>query len=390
MTVRAYIGKPRNGKSYSAVKYELIPALESGRLVVTNIPLNMPEILRRYPKANVHSISRDAPLDDKRSYRPGYFNLKRWPAGTLFILDEFRRYVPAGTTERQIDKDTLDFFAEHGHMVDEHGQQNDIILVTQCLSQIAKPLHVYVEETVIVQRNYNLEKVTRSDKPKIISKIYDGPVTLERHPESALARTMDEWLDTTTAELYKTNQHTTHGVTDNNTTSNRNNVLKQPVVYLGLPFMFVSILYAVYSVFSFFNVPVAEAEETKPAKTQSAPINQPQPIKTVPVTGSQPSTTVESATPTKAVYSYHWRITGDFYDYWRDGRRLRWVMIETASGVTRRIRYDKSCERFELDPSDFYCVVDDTRVTRWTGDKLPGYGRFSLKTAVTGAEGEES
>ena len=51
MTVQAFVGRPRQGKSYSAVELAIIPALREGRIVYTNIPL-LPAVLDDFPNAD--------------------------------------------------------------------------------------------------------------------------------------------------------------------------------------------------------------------------------------------------------------------------------------------------------------------------------------------------
>lgn len=45
--IYAIVGRPRSGKSYESVVYHIIPAIQSGRKVITNIPLIFP-CLKKY------------------------------------------------------------------------------------------------------------------------------------------------------------------------------------------------------------------------------------------------------------------------------------------------------------------------------------------------------
>ncbi|MFN1568607.1 zonular occludens toxin domain-containing protein, partial [Vibrio harveyi] len=46
MAISLLKGKPRSGKSYEAVRYHILPAIQEGRKVVTNIPLNIDEFVK--------------------------------------------------------------------------------------------------------------------------------------------------------------------------------------------------------------------------------------------------------------------------------------------------------------------------------------------------------
>jgi zona occludens toxin len=48
MPVNTLLGVPGSGKSYEAVAFHIIPALEDGRKVVTNLPLNLEHFKKVY------------------------------------------------------------------------------------------------------------------------------------------------------------------------------------------------------------------------------------------------------------------------------------------------------------------------------------------------------
>ncbi|MHA6613038.1 zonular occludens toxin domain-containing protein [Photobacterium damselae] len=39
--INLIMGRPGGGKSYEAVVYHVLPAIQSGRMVITNLPINL-------------------------------------------------------------------------------------------------------------------------------------------------------------------------------------------------------------------------------------------------------------------------------------------------------------------------------------------------------------
>ena len=46
MAVNLLLGSPGSGKSYEAVAFHVLPSLQAGRKVITNLPLNVDEFLK--------------------------------------------------------------------------------------------------------------------------------------------------------------------------------------------------------------------------------------------------------------------------------------------------------------------------------------------------------
>ncbi|MGC2854180.1 zonular occludens toxin domain-containing protein [Novispirillum sp. DQ9] len=179
MAGKLLIGKPGAGKSYTAVADEILPALRMGRLVITNLPLQM-DVLRQFvPNA-------DALVHLRQSFGPEFFGVwdqggECWQGqdvsltwrhpttkgmGPLLLVDEAHEHFPLKKTDQNV----LFWFAKHRHA------GADFI----CITQRTKKLHIDVRElcefTVIVRRS----QVVKLIKPKYLFKstyvrlIYDG------------------------------------------------------------------------------------------------------------------------------------------------------------------------------------------------------------------------
>ncbi len=130
MAITAYVGSPGSGKSYSVVAYVILPALAQGRIVITNIPINITE-LEESKRLLVK------PLDILQfSGNQDYFQ-SMIIAGAVFVIDEAWKWLPSGLQANKIPEHFKAFLAEHRHMVDSDGRSTDICLVTQDLSQLA-------------------------------------------------------------------------------------------------------------------------------------------------------------------------------------------------------------------------------------------------------------
>lgn len=89
MAIDAYVGLPGSGKTYSVVKFAILPSLKQGRLVITNIPLtdlahqDYPDQIRQLP----HNWYQDEKL------------FETVPNGAVVVLDELWRRWPKGMPE---------------------------------------------------------------------------------------------------------------------------------------------------------------------------------------------------------------------------------------------------------------------------------------------------
>ncbi len=163
-------GIPRSGKSYEAVVYHVLPALQSGRKVITNLPLvlemfaaidpSYPSLIeiRRRPRPILGVWNPDA-LDDKgngNAFQPypegderatqrppegvsvfghvwDYYSTWKHPEtgrGPVFIIDEVHVALPAVGT----DKHVVEWYKLHGHF------NADVLLITQSFRDINQPI----------------------------------------------------------------------------------------------------------------------------------------------------------------------------------------------------------------------------------------------------------
>lgn len=84
MSVFAYVGLPRSGKTYTAVSQQILPALRQGRLVVTNVPMKRDVVVRDIPDAE--NLLREFPMAAVVAAPDSIW--EHCPNGALVVLDE--------------------------------------------------------------------------------------------------------------------------------------------------------------------------------------------------------------------------------------------------------------------------------------------------------------
>ena len=139
------LGRPGSGKSYEAVVYHLLPALNSGRKVITNLPVirevfeainpDFSDLLHiRHPKGRWLGSSVEDYGDDWRDPDG---------KGPLYIIDECHKSLRRGKTSDEIEE----WYAEHRH------EGADVLLVTQFHSKLCRNICEHVDIVYRVTNN---------------------------------------------------------------------------------------------------------------------------------------------------------------------------------------------------------------------------------------------
>lgn len=165
MPVAMLVGVPGSGKSYEAVAFHIIPAIESGRKVITNLPLHVDKIREVYGnKADliklVHpSASNPIPFKTLADYGDDW----RHPEtnlGPLYAIDECHKCYPRGGTALNVEE----WYAEHRH------EGADVLLMTQSYGKVSKSIIDILHVCYRVRKNLAL-----GSKDTYVRKVQDGP-----------------------------------------------------------------------------------------------------------------------------------------------------------------------------------------------------------------------
>lgn len=273
MSIWAYVGLPRQGKSYHAVKEQILPALRQGRRVVTNIPLVESELRKLGAVGEIWQLTNDDLSKEKAAE-----TLKGIRAGDVIVLDEMWRYLPQGLQAKDLPPEWGALFAEHGHMIDEHGRMVQIIFVVQDLGNIAAFARKLIERTVVVTK---LEVIGSKNRYRVDT--YPGAVTGVQPP---LSRRISEEFGKFDPRIFKcyvsrTKSEAKDGVEVNERGfSDRGSVLRNPAVRFGLPIAALLMVFGLWRAYVFF-FPEPDLEAA-PASGESRADDRPS-VRSVPV-----------------------------------------------------------------------------------------------------------
>jgi len=189
--INLMLGSSGSGKSYESVVYHVLPALQKGRRVITNLPLVVEEFEKIDPSFGPLIEFRKRPQPIRGTWTPQadglpWFELFRnfeplprdsedrvfsnvwdyytdWKneagQGPLFVLDEVQNFLPA----KETDKHVKEWYAQHRHA------NVDVLLITQSYGKISKAV---VDN---VQMVYRCRKaVAMGFTGRYIRKVQDG------------------------------------------------------------------------------------------------------------------------------------------------------------------------------------------------------------------------
>ena len=146
------IGTLGSGKSYESVAYHIIPSLEAGRKVVTNMPLNLEHFAAVYGQDILKLIKlvkptaqNPIPFKNLEDYQDDWRDDKTGQA-CLFVIDECHKSLGRGRTALAVEE----WFAESRHNL------HDILLVTQSYGKVSKNICDMLQLLYRVRKNVAL------------------------------------------------------------------------------------------------------------------------------------------------------------------------------------------------------------------------------------------
>ena len=367
MAIRFISGLPRAGKTFNVVQNYLIPALDDNRHIVTNILLRLDTIYKLYPKASITYFDKSAPLR-KDSNVDQYLNLDNYPAGSVFLIDEFWRYIESGTRQDKMPESVKSFFTEHGHCVSNKGFTTEIILISQSASHVNSFVKSLIDETIFIEKQEELGKpfyicnfhdyfynhLESSAKPKTVSRGYYD-VKHKQHPVG------DFYVSHTK------NQQTEFNKGLEKKIDSRSNQLNKPIIKYGLPASFVALAFGLYHALTFLGFIETETKEV--TKTES--------IAEQTVIENESQTTndfqiLDIPKPTERAFSNlsaEWKLSG-----YMIGEKKSVAIIENRSGITRKISFNDNCTKSMI-TSEVSCSLSGDTITRWSGANTRNYSK---------------
>ena len=356
MSITAYTGLPGSGKTYGVVQHVIVPALQAGRRVVTNVPMRADVVASRgWPGELVRVTSEQIASD-------GWFDSV--PGGAVVVLDELWRVWPAGLKTVNVPTSHKSFLAEHRHRVGEDGYSMEVCLVTQDLAQIAAFARQLVEQTVRVTKlaAVGAEKRFRVD-------FFEGSHTGQHPPEARRLRQVFGAYSAEVWELYQSHTQSSTGAAGREVrTDSRGSALRSATIRLGVPLGIAALVLGAVGAFRSLREPVPVASGR--SATASVPVAAGPGVRagfqSAPGASSAPSFVSPSAGRPVALIG--WRLAG----------RLQWsgrpdtaaLVLVSDAGDVRTVRASEAdCEPVPGSfTGDLRCVIDGEVVSPWTGD----------------------
>lgn len=372
MAIDAYTGLPGSGKSYSVVKFAILPSLKEGRLVITNIPMTelahdeYPGLIRQLP----HDWYKDQNL------------FETVPNGSVVVLDELWRRWPKGMPASKVPFRDKEFLAEHRHLVDENGNSTRIVLVTQDLDQIAAFATMLVDTTYM---SVKLSAIGSNKRFRV--DIYQGAAKGQRPPKSRLLRSVFDRYEKSIHQYYQSATKSLTGlVGDESRADKRATIWRSPLMIITLvsPLLIGLLVWKMGQFFAngmSFSAPEPEPQPVvlvEPEVPSLQGVSNPWPEDMAPQ-----SPPAQPAAPAKRGYSAVWRVAGHMRRVDPNTKAMAdVVMLTSLSGV----RYEPmhNCESISMGVH-YQCEVDGDLVTPWSGpinQNMAGYVLGGASDAV--------
>lgn len=197
MAINAYTGLMGSGKSYEATASVVLPAVQSGRNVVTNIDGISEDAIHAYlikKGANADKLGHIIHVSNDDVMRPEFFPDETKPdlkaivtAGDLVVIDEAWRMWG---NDKRLMPEHMQFFRMHRHYThSDTGVSCDVALLVQSIGDLHRNLRAVVEmtarmtklKTIGVSKGYRVElyegaKVTMASRFDYYIRKYDPEI----------------------------------------------------------------------------------------------------------------------------------------------------------------------------------------------------------------------
>lgn len=316
MAINAYTGLMGGGKTYEVVSSVILPALKSGRDVVTNIYGLNYELVLQYLKEPDKGCEFGKLLivENDDVHKPEFFPRSETDEtsivkhGNLVAIDEAWRFW--GSTKWP--QEHMIFFREHRHYVDKRGVSCDLALMVQDITDLDKRLKNVIELSFCFTK---LKTLGFSKKYRV--QVYEG----SKLYKSKLTTWSTKNYNAKIFPLYKSYATSTvQGV--EKSIDSRQNMLKSTAFFVPLLIAVVLIVGGGYKVYGFFNPPeVQKLRDKKDAQTKPA---QPLPAVAAASNFPQPAGAISAPVDPGAAVS----ISGSLQIAGDD-----WIVLNTPEGL---------------------------------------------------------
>ncbi len=356
MPINVYTGLMRSGKSYEVVSEVVVPAIRSGRRVVTNIDGISQEKIHAYLKEKYSGDDEGeygavVHVDNSKVFEPDFFPYyddqkgahtdTTVQPGDLVCIDEAWRFW--GATDCKIHKNHRSFFLEHGHFINpETNIACDLVLMIQDMNTLNR----FVK--VVVAFNFRTHKKVALGMGNTYS------LTMWEGYKQSKTTKIGNWVRKYKKDvfpLYSSFKGGGNGVLVN--ADSRQNVLASKKLWFGAIAMIVALYVCGMNAYKFFN-PGELGQDGKPLVSATKAT---QPAQAVSSSGAPLPLTSQPA-PSHRSFSEVWRIVGSF-----EAKGLSWIVVVNQAGVVRL----ESPSQFSGDGLVRIGEIDGGKVTSWSG-----------------------
>ncbi|MGC6245700.1 zonular occludens toxin family protein [Pasteurella multocida] len=273
MAISAYVGVPGSGKSYEVVKSVILPAIEIGRRVVSNIyGLDKDKIysysLNKNRKLTANQLGELVYVENEQCLMPDFLPSMEnqdsfCQAGDLIVIDEVWRIWG---NDKEIPQNHRSFIAEHRHFSHpQTGLTCDLVVINQNVSQIPRFIKDRIETTYRMQKHVALGLRNRYRVD-----VFQGVKLFK----SNRVASYQEKFDKSIFGLYKSYEGTNAIET---ITDKRQSIFSSTKLFVYVLFMLVLMGVSVYFFYDFFNTdtqsPISDENSIEqPINSQNKPV----------------------------------------------------------------------------------------------------------------------
>lgn len=349
MPINAYTGLMGSGKSFECVSSVIVPAVAKGRRIVSNVDGIDSDAIRAFVHEkqgiDLDKLGEVVHCNNDDVSRPDFF-----PHGTdketfcqpgdLICIDEAWRFWG---TDSKICTEHRIFFREHRHYVNPETKVScDLVLMVQDISDLNRILKTVVELSFRTTKikSLGLNKVYRVE-------MWEG----WKQTSKARVSVQNKKYDPQIFPLYSSYSG---GAGKELTVDDRQNILKNPKLWIFIIFLVGLGFISVNGIYSFFN---PDMQKNGGSSTASVPSSA-----SVPSPGASPVQTVQNPAPSPS-FTSSWRIAGYVV---ADGQR-QVVLV----GPDNAIRYEHP-SNFNNEGRVMVGKVDGQRVSTFSGSTKTG------------------
>ncbi len=338
MAINLYTGVMGSGKSYEVVSSVILPAIQAGRRVVTNIDGINPQAIEEYilsrSQLAADQLGKIVTFKKDDIYLPNFFPSDDDPhsetndtilkAGDLLAVDECWLFW---STDNKISDAHMTFFRMHRHYTHPvTGVACDVALMIQDIGTLHRKLRAVVEMST---RTVKLKTLGMDTKYRI--ELYEGNKLTQKSR-------IDIYNKSYKPEFFPLYKSYSAGKGKENSIDKRQNVLLNPRYWFIIVIVLALGSWGIWYIWGFF-----KGKNTPPSPA-SAP--------------SSAVTQLPTPTKSKPDYSTDWRIAGRF-----DANGENWTVLVNSAGKFRV----ESPSVFSNSGYALIGDVDGQKTTVWTG-----------------------